>query len=106
MREYQSVDIQYICNIKKNKLKTENIMKLSTSMRRTREVTKSLKIDGNGPEIEAKEEDCTVADEKGIIPLLRAFHVYMQIFVFLATPGNKQQLRFVFGKYAEYLMML
>ena len=76
MREYRSVDIQYIRDIKKNKFKPENIMKLSTSVRRTREAAKSLKIGTNGLEIEAKEEDCTIADAKGIIPLLRAFHVY------------------------------
>ncbi len=67
-------------------------MKLSTSVRRTREAAKSLKIGTNGLEIEAKEEDCTTADAKGITPLLRAFHVYTQILVFLAASGNKLQL--------------
>lgn len=76
MREYRSVDIQYIRDIKRNKFKPEKIMKLSTSVRRTREAAKSLKIGTSGLEIEAKEEDCTTADAKGIIPLLRAFHVY------------------------------
>ena len=106
MREYRSVDIQYIWDIKKNKFKPENIMKLSTSVRRTREAAKSLKIGFNGLEIEAKEEDCTISDAKGIIPLLRAFHVYTQILVFLATPGIKLQLQLALGKYAEHLMML
>ena len=106
MREYRSVDIQYIRDIKKNKFKPENIMKLSTSVRRTREAAKSLKIGTSGLEIEAKEEDCTTADAKGIIPLLRAFHVYTQILVFLAAPGNKLQLQLALGKYAEHLMML
>ena len=106
MREYRSVDIQYIRDIKKNKFKPENIMKLSTSVRRTREAAKSLKIGTNGLEIEAKEEDCTIADVKGIIPLLRAFHVYTQILVFLAAPGNKLQLQLALGRYAEHLMML
>ena len=54
MREYRSVDIQYIRDIKRNKFKPENIMKLSTSVRRTREAAKSLKIGTNGLEIEAK----------------------------------------------------
>ena len=36
MCEYQSVDIQYIRDIKKNKFKPENIMNLSTSVRCTR----------------------------------------------------------------------
>ncbi len=106
MREYWSVDIQYIRDIKKNKFKPENIMKLSTSVRRTREATKSPKIGTNGLEIEAKEENCTIADAKGIIPLLRAFHVYTQILVFLAAPGNKLQLQLALGRYAEHLMVL
>ena len=106
MREYRSVDIQYIRDIKKNKFKPENIMKLSTSVRRTREAAKSLKIGTSGLEIEAKEEDCTTADAKGIIPLLRAFHVYTQILIFLAAPGIKLQLQLALGKYAEHLMML
>ena len=81
-------------------------MKFSTSVRRNREVAKSLKIGINGLEIEAKEENCTTADAKGIIPLLRAFHVYTQILVFLAAPGNKLQLQLALGKYVEHLMML
>lgn len=70
MREYWSVDIQYIRNIKKNKFKPETIMKLNISVRRTREAPKSLKIGTNRLEIEAKKEDCTTADANGIIPLL------------------------------------
>ena len=70
MREYRSLDIQYSRDIKKNKFKPENIMKLSISMSWTREVSKSLKIGSNGLVIEAKEEDCTIADAKGIILLL------------------------------------
>ena len=106
MREYRLVDIQYIRDIKKNKFKPENIMKLSTSVRRTREAAKSLKIGTNGLEIEAKEEDCTTADAKGIIPLLQVFHVYTRILVFLAIPGIKLQLQLALGKYAEHLIML
>ena len=70
MRKYRLVNIQYIRNIKKNKFKPENIMKLSSSVRRTREVAKSLKIGTSSLEIEAKEEDCTNTDTKSIIPLL------------------------------------
>ena len=91
--------------MKKNKFKPENIMKLSTSVRRTREAAKSLKIGTNGLEIEAK-EDCTTADAKGITSFLQAFHVYTQILVFLAAPGNKLQLQLALGKHAEHLMML
>ena len=46
------------------------------------------------------------SDAKGIIPLLRAFHVYTQILVFLAAPGIKLQLQLALGKYTEHLMML
>lgn len=81
-------------------------MKLSTSVRRTRKAAKSLKISTSGLEIEAKEEDCTTADTKEIIPLLRAFHVYTQIFIFLAVPGNKLQFQLVLVKYAKHLMIL
>ena len=75
MREYRSVDIQYIRDIKKNKFKPENIMKLSTSVRQTQEATKNLKLGINGLKIEAKEEDCITLDVKRIIPLLCSFHV-------------------------------
>ena len=92
MCDYQSVDIQYIQDIKKNKFKSENIIKLSTSVKYTREAAKSLKISTNKLEIETKEEDYTTADAKGIILLLQAFHIYAQIFIFLTTPGNKLQL--------------
>lgn len=64
MREYRLVDIQYNCAIKKNKFKPENIMMLSTSVRCTGEVVKSLKIGNIGLEIEAKEADCTTAGAK------------------------------------------
>ena len=45
-------------------------MKLSTSVRRTKETAKSLKIGTSGQEIEAKESDYTIADAKSIISLL------------------------------------
>ena len=81
-------------------------MKLSTSVRHTREAAKSLKIGTNNLEIEAKEEDCTIADIKSIILLFWAFHVYTQIFVFLVALGDKLQLQLALGRYTEYLMML
>lgn len=67
-------------------------MKLSTSVRPTRKAAKSLKIGTHGWEIETKEEDYTTVNAKVIIPLLRAFHVYIQIVVFLAASDNKLQL--------------
>ena len=106
MRKYRSMDIQYIRDIKKNKFKPENIMKLSTSVKHTREAAKRLRIGSSRLEIEAKKEDCTTANAKGIIPLLRAFHVYAQILISLAAPGNKLQLQLVLSKCIEHLMML
>ena len=88
MRKYCSVDIQYIQDIKK-KFKSENITKLSTSARRTKEAAKSLNIGTRCLEIDANKEECIIADAKGIIPLLQAFHMYAQILIFLAAPGNK-----------------
>ena len=81
-------------------------MKLSTSVRRTKEAAKSLKIGTSGLEIDAKEGDCTTADAKSIVPLFRAFHVYTQILIFLAAPGINLQLQLAVGKYTEYLMIL
>lgn len=89
MHKYRSIDIQFIRDIKKNKFKPENIMKLSISVKHTREAAKILKISTSDLEIKAKEKDCTTADAKGIILLLRAFHVYIQILIFLAAPGIK-----------------
>lgn len=65
--KYQLIDIQYICNIKKNKFKLENIMKLSTSIRYIREVAKSLKNDTNGLKIEAKKKDYMIVNAKNSI---------------------------------------
>lgn len=67
---------QYICDIKKNKLKPENIMKFSIIVRRTGEISKSLRIGTNGLEIEVKDKNYTIADTKNIIFFLQAFHVY------------------------------
>lgn len=52
-------------------------MKLSISIRYIKKVTKSLKIDINSLEIEAKEENCIIANVKGIILLLQAFFIYI-----------------------------
>lgn len=67
--KYQLVNFQYICNIKKNKFKPKNIMKLSTCIKQTRKAAKSLKIDTNSLEITAKEEDSTTVDAQDIILL-------------------------------------
>ena len=69
-------------------------------------MAKSLRINASGLEIEAKEEDCTTADVRSIIPLLWAFHIYAQILIFKAALGNRLQLQLVLDKYAKQLMML
>ncbi len=81
-------------------------MKLSRVVRQSRKAAKSSKIGTNGLEIEAKEEDGTNTDVKDIILSLRVFHIYMQIFVFLAALGNELQLQLALSKYAEHLKML
>lgn len=81
IRKYQLVNIQYIYDIKKNKLKRKNIIKLNTSIRYSREVTKSLKIGTNGLEIKAKEKDYTTADAKNINFFLELF-IYIHKFLF------------------------
>lgn len=92
MHKYWSVKIQYIRDIKNNKFKSENFIKLSTSVRRTKEAAKSLKMGTHSLDIKVKEEHCIIADAKGIIPLFQTFHMYTQILVFLVAPGNKLQL--------------
>ena len=64
-------------------------MKLSSSLKNTREATKWLKIDTSSLEVETKEKDCTALHAKSIIFFFLAFYVYTQIFVFLAPKGNK-----------------
>lgn len=103
--KYWLVDIQYIGNIKKNKFKLENIIKLSTNVRRIRKAAKSFKISTNVLEIKAKEENCTTADKKDIISLLQAFYVYTQILVFLTASSNKLQLQLALDKYIKHLMI-
>ena len=51
-------------------------MKLSSNVRRTTEVTKSLKIGTSGLEIEAKEEDYTTTD-------LRVLFYFPKLFNFM-----------------------
>ena len=87
--KYQLINIQYIYNIKKNKFKLKNIIKLSTSIRHIKKAAKSLKININSLEIEIKEKDYTTADTKSIILLFWAFYVYIQILIFLAVLKNK-----------------
>ena len=74
-------------------------MKLSTRVICTKEVAKSLRIGTSKFEIEAKEEDCTTADTKDSILLLRTFHIYAQILILLATLSNKLKLQLAWGKY-------
>lgn len=79
--------------MKKNLFKLKNIIKLSKGVRRTKKAVQSLKINANSLEIEAKEEYCTTVDDEGIIFHLQAFHMYMQILIFLASSDCKQQFQ-------------
>ena len=81
-------------------------MKLSTNIRQTKEITKNLKIGTNGLEIEANKKDYTIVDVKSIIFFLQAFHIYIQILVFLVILENKLQLQLALIKYIKYLIIL
>ena len=105
MQEFRSIDIQHIRDIKRNKFKPGNIVKLSTSIRRTGEIAKNVKLDLSGLKIETREEDCTVADAKSIVSLLRSFLVYKQTLLFLAPSGVQFQLNLALDKYTEDLFV-
>lgn len=78
------IDIRYICDIKKNMFNSENIIKLSVSIRQIRDVIKSFKIGTDGLKIEAKENNYITSETKNIIDLLQVFYIYIQILTFLA----------------------
>lgn len=67
--KYCLINIQYICNVKKNNFKPKNIIKLSISICQIKKAPKNLKIGIGNLEIETKEENYKIADVKGIIPL-------------------------------------
>lgn len=81
-------------------------MKLYTSIRRTKESAKILKIDTNNLKIKAKKKDYTIMVAKSIIFLLQSFYVYMQILVFLAAPNNKLQFELALSRYTKHLITL
>ncbi len=60
------MDIKYIWDLKKQKLKQENIMKLSINVRWIKKTTKILKLAINQIQIEATEEDFIILDIKNI----------------------------------------
>lgn len=84
----------------------ENIIKVSISIKHTKEATKNLKIDIINIEIKVKKENYTILDARYIIPLLQTFYVYIQIHIFLAAYGNKLQIQLALGRYAIYQIIL
>lgn len=86
--------------------KPDNIIKLSIGVTYIRKVAKSLKIGTSSLKIKPKEENCTTANAKDIIPLFRAFYIYTEILFFSAALSNKLQIQLALGKYAEHLIML
>ncbi len=100
------MDIQYIWDTKENKFMSENTIKLNASTRRMKRAAKSWKMSTSSLVIEGKEEDFTNQDFKDIIFLLWVFHVYKQIFIFLATSNNNIQYQSDIGENAQYLIML
>lgn len=67
MHKYQLIYIQYIYNIKKNKFKLKNILKLNINIKYIRKATKSLKISTNNLENEIIEKNYIIKDAKSII---------------------------------------
>lgn len=70
MQEFRSIDIQHIRDIKRNKFKPGNIVKLSTSIRRTGEIAKNVKLglsgsqnrdSGGGLHCRRRQEHCVAA---------------------------------------------
>lgn len=57
-------------DIKKNKIKLKNIIKLGDSLKCIKKTVTSLEIDSNNHDIEAKKQDYTTIDAKNIISLL------------------------------------
>ena len=64
-------------------------MKLSTNVKCTKKVAKSLRIGISRLKIETKEENYTITNTKGIILSFGAFHIYAHIFIFLLALANK-----------------
>ena len=64
-------------------------MKLTTSIKGITKVVKDFKIGTSRFKLKAKEQNHTTTNTKDIILIFRAFHIYMQIFIFIATSNNK-----------------
>lgn len=71
------IDIKYIWNIKKNKFKLENFIKLNISIKYIKKAARNLKIDINGFKIKAKEEYFITVNAKKNISLSQAFYLYI-----------------------------
>lgn len=70
IQKYLLKNIQYICDIKKNKFKSENIIKLNNSIRYIRKAARSLKISISNLKIKAKKKDYIFSNIKNIIFIL------------------------------------
>lgn len=77
MHKYLMIDIKYIWNIKKNKLKLENLIKLSISIKYIKKAARNLKIGISGFKIKAKEEYFITVNAKNNIPIPQAFYLYI-----------------------------
>ncbi len=77
------MDIKYIPNMKKNKFKVENTMKLSINVRQIIKSTKIFTPAINSLKIEPKEEDFITLNIKNIILLICLFFVYTQVSILI-----------------------
>ena len=87
---FPMVDTEHFKNIRDNKFKVENIMKLSTEYESVQPKNKYLRI--GSTEVEYREEDALASDARGITRLHRAFLIYCQIVIHIAHAGTQMEL--------------
>ena len=76
------VDTEHFKNIRDNKFKVENIMKLSTEYESVQPKNKYLRI--GSTEVEYREENALASDARGVI--------YCQIVIHIAHAGTQMEL--------------
>ncbi len=106
IRHYCSLDIQFIWNIMKDKFKSKNILKLSTSVGQTKEATKNLKLGINRLKIGAKKENWTILNAKRNILPLCLIYIYTQISISIADQEILLLFKLTSAKYGKNFRML
>ena len=99
---FPMVDTEHFKNIRDNKFKVENIIKLSTEYESVQPKNKYLRI--GSTEVEYREEDALASDARGITHLLRAFLIYCQIVIHIAHAGTQMELQAAMHVYIDQLL--